>query len=151
MPRLVDVYPYRKEQKRINLLILKRAAGVKYPNQWRMIGGKAEEGETFYEAALRELKEETGLDPLLFWTIPSLNQFYDHQTNTIHQIPAFGAEIKTGSDIVLNHEHSEYKWISEDEIDDYILWPEQRRLMKLVVTIIIKDNLLDEWIIKSQE
>lgn len=151
MSRLVDVYPYRMEQKRINLLILKRTVGVKYPNQWRMIGGNVEKGEQFYEAALRELKEETGLDPLLFWTIPSLNQFYDHRTDTIHQIPAFGAEIKWDSEVVLNHEHFEYKWISEDEIDDYILWPEQRRLMKLVVTVITKENLLEEWIIKSRK
>lgn len=151
MSRLVDVYPYQKSRGKINLLIFRRSGGVKYSNQWRMVGGKAEEGETYYEAALRELKEETGLDPLLFWTIPSINNFYNPSADTIHQIPAFGAEIKSGQDIVLNHEHSEFKWISEDEIDDYILWPEQRRLMKLVVTIIIKDNLLEEWIIKSQK
>lgn len=151
MSRLVDVYPYRKKQNRIHLLILKRTSEVRYANQWRMVGGKAEKGETYHETALRELKEETGLTPLLFWTIPSLNQFYEHQTDTIHQIPAFGAEIKLGSNIVLNHEHSEFRWISEEEIDDYISWPEQRRLMKLLLTILTYDNLLKEWIINPQK
>lgn len=110
MSRLVDVYPYSKEQNNIKLLIFKRTAEVQYSNQWRMIGGKAAHKEKYYEAALRELKEETGLDPLLFWTIPSVNQYYDHRADTIHQIPAFGAEVKSDSDIELNHEHFEYKW-----------------------------------------
>lgn len=149
MPRLVDVYPYRKKENELSLLILKRSADVKYPNQWRMIGGKAEKDEKLYSTALRELEEETGLVPLLFWSIPSVNQFYDHQTDTIHTIPAFAAELSTDADITLNHEHSEHKWISAEEIDDYIAWPEQRRLMKLLVKIIKGNNLLEEWIIKD--
>jgi dATP pyrophosphohydrolase len=151
MSRLVDVYPYRRNQNKVKLLIFKRTAEVIYPNQWRMIGGKAKKEEKLYEAALRELKEETGLVPLLFWTIPSANQFYDHSTDTIHHIPAFAAEIKSNSNIKLNHEHSEYKWISEDEIDNYISWPEQRRLMNYLVTILTKNEILEEWIIKSQK
>lgn len=151
MCRLVDVYPYRKEHNKVKLLIFKRATDVKYPNQWRMIGGKANKEEKLYKTALRELKEETRLTPFLFWTIPSVNQFYDHQADTIYHIPAFGAQIKSNSTIKLNHEHSEYKWISEDEIDTYISWPEQRRLMKLLVTILTKNKILEEWIIKSQK
>lgn len=150
MSRLVDVYPYRRGgENNFSLLILKRSAYVRYANQWRMIGGKAEENEKLFNAALRELQEETGLAPLLFWSIPSINQFYDHETDTIHQIPAFGAEIAADTDITLNHEHSAHKWISAEEIDDYISWPEQRRLMKLLVTIVTGNNLLDEWIIKD--
>lgn len=149
MPRLVDVYPYQKRDSELLLMILKRATGVKYSGQWRMIGGKAKKDEKLYNTALRELKEETGLAPLLFWCIPSVNQFYDHKTDTTRQIPAFGGELSSDADIILNHEHSEHKWISAEEIDDYILWPEQRRLMTLLATIVTEKNLLEEWIIKD--
>lgn len=151
MSSLVDVYPYKKILNKVKVLVFKRSVEVRYPNQWRMIGGKVKNEEKLYKTALRELKEETGLTPILFWTIPSVNQFYDHRTDTIHQIPAFGADITSNLDIKLNHEHSAYKWISEDEIDSYISWPEQRRLMKLLITIVNKNEILKEWIIKYQK
>lgn len=44
-------------------LLTKRANTVKYnPNKWSCPGGHLEEGETYEEAAIRELKEETNLD-----------------------------------------------------------------------------------------
>ncbi len=147
MSRLVDVYPYREEQNKAKFLIFKRAANVIYANQWRMIGGKVKEDEKYYEAALRELKEECGLDPLQFWTLPSLNQLYDPATDTIQQIPAFGVEVDPEDSIALNHEHSEYKWIGENEIERHIAWPEQRRLMELISNVIDKNEILEEWII----
>lgn len=147
MSRLVDVYPYHEEQKQVKFLIFKRTSEVIYPNQWRMIGGKAKESEKFSEAALRELHEESDLTPLKFWTIPSLNQFYDPKTDTLCQIPAFAAEVNPEDSITLNHEHSEYQWILEDEIDDHIKWPEQRRLMRLLAYIVTNNEILKEWII----
>lgn len=149
MPHLVDVYPYFKEQNKVNFLIFKRSAEVIYPNQWRMIGGKVRQSETFYEAGLRELKEESTLVPKLFWTIPSLNQFYDYQSDTIRTIPAFGAEVNPHDTITLNHEHSDYRWISIEEIGKYIAWPEQQRLMKLLAKIVTHNQILEEWIIKA--
>ncbi len=142
---LVDVYPYSIEQGNINLLVLKRSQSVMYPGQWRMIGGKVKEEEATMEAARRELNEETGQSPTLFWTIPSINQFYDYQSDSIKQIPAFAAEIPGKLQIKLNHEHVDYAWISEEEIEDYISWPEQQRLMRLVADIVTRNEILDEW------
>lgn len=148
MDRLVDVYPYRKRNDEVLFLIFKRAEDVIYAGQWRMIGGKAQGKETYPEAALREMKEETGIIPESFWTLPSLNQFYDHYNDCICQIPAFAAQIGSGSDIILNHEHINQKWISQEEIDDYIQWPEQKRLMNLLANIVQQNQIIDEWIIE---
>ena len=146
--RLVDVYLYKKEHDKVNHLIFKRASDVIYARQWRMIGGKVKENEKAYEAARRELKEETALTPTNFWSIPSLNSFYDYQTDTLHHIPAFAAEVpfKTPK---LNHEHTEFKWIDSEEICQYIVWPKQQRLMQLLTSIIMNNQLIDEWIIKE--
>jgi len=146
--RLVDVYLYRKEQDKVKHLIFKRASDVIYARQWRMIGGKLKQEETAYEAALRELKEETGLKPVLFWTIPSVNSFYEYQTDSMYHVPVFAAKIPNKIPS-LNHEHTQYKWISSDEIKQYIVWPEQQRLMHLLTSIIQNDQIIEEWIVKK--
>lgn len=149
MDRLVDVYPYSVEQNEVRFLIFKRTAEVIYPKQWRMIGGKVNDREPYYEAALRELKEETRLYPQKFWTIPSLNQFYDAHADCIHHIPTFAAKVNPDDSIILNHEHSEFRWITTNKIESYIHWPEQQRLMKLLANIVTKKGILEEWMITA--
>jgi len=146
--KLIDVYPYRTKGKNIEFLILKRSSNKIYANQWRMVGGKVEKEETSWEAALRELDEELSEKPVQFWTVPSVNTFYEHKTDLIHLIPAFAAMIEWHDDrIKLDDEHSGYMWIQVDKIDDYIHWPEQKRLIRLIHDILTNQQILPEWII----
>ena len=149
MKKLIDVYPYKMKAGEPLFLIFKRSSKKIYGNQWRMVGGKVKEGETSWKGALRELKEETGLIPAKFWTIPSINQFYEAKSDMVHSIPAFAAELDDNADIRLNEEHSEFKWVSIEGIEPYISWPEQRRLMKLTYDILTDQflEILPEWII----
>lgn len=112
-----------------------------------MVGGKVKQGESYWEAGLRELGEETGLRPKRYWTLPSINQFYEPKTDKIHLIPAFGAEIAPAGEVLLDREHSGFKWIDLSKIDRYIKWPEQRRLMRLIHQIVTDEEILDDWII----
>ena len=143
--RLIDLYPYKLEGNQRYFLLFKRAAGNIYEGQWRMVGGKVKSGESYWEAALRELYEETGLKPLTMWTIPSVNSFYEYRTDSILHIPAFAAEIDGEETIDLNSEHSEYSWFSIDEAVDKINWPEQRRLLKLTDSLITSNQILKDW------
>lgn len=143
--KLIDLYPYRTDGETSEFLLFKRARGKIYEGQWRMIGGKVKPDETYWQAALRELKEETGLAPSGLWTVPSLNQFYEHSSDTILTIPAFAAEIDSDRKLVLDDEHTEYKWIKPEEASTFIQWPEQIRLIKLTNSLIKTNRILNDW------
>jgi len=64
--RVVDVYPYRDESVNPEFLLLHRAPDTVHAGQWRMVGGKIEDGEAAWETALREVEEETGHAPTQF-------------------------------------------------------------------------------------
>ena len=145
--KLIDLYAYRLKNSSVEFLLLKRSSDMIYKNQWRMIGGKVEEDETYWQAALRELNEETGLLPVTYWTIPSVNTFYEHKTDQIHTIPAFAAEIDLNAKIVLDDEHSDAKWFSVEKAVAHIRWPEQKRLLNLTNQIIISNQILDDWLV----
>ena len=148
MKKLIDVYPYRINGKNVEFLILKRSSKKIYANQWRMVGGKVQENETYWEAALRELNEEISVAPIQFWTVPSLNKFYEYSADNIHLIPAFAAKMEWNDDeIDLDDEHTGYLWVKADEVSEYIHWPEQRRLIQLIDDILTNQQILPEWII----
>jgi dATP pyrophosphohydrolase len=148
-PKVVDVYPYCKEKDEINFLLLKRSSDKIYGGQWRMIGGKVQPGEKAYGAAFRELKEETGLTPVQMWTVPSVNHFYNPESDEVLLIPVFAVEVDPDSVIKLDDEHISFKWVSYSEICEYGLWPEQLNMISHIhrhLTIVGKP--LPEWIIE---
>lgn len=149
MPSLVDVYAYRIHKNEPAFLLLKRSDKVIYAGEWRMIGGKINELEPAWKAALRELSEETGLQPKTAWCVPSVNSFFEFKSNTLHHIPVFSVELEHDSKIELNHEHSEYGWFSPEEAQTLLLWPEQKRLLSLISSILRENRLSKEWIIPN--
>ncbi len=127
---LVDVYPYRGSAADREYLLLRRRPGVIYSGDWRMVGGKILDSETAWQAAGRELEEETGCKPLVMWAIPSANVFFEWEKDTVRVIPAFAAEIDR--DPVLNHEHDAFGWYDYEAACQLLCWPEQRRLLGIV-------------------
>jgi len=127
--RVVDVYPYRETTEDREFLLLRRSPEATYAGSWRMIGGKIEDGEAAWETGLRELREETGQTPERFWSIPSMNAFYEWQDDRVNLIPAFAAEM--ADDPTLDAEHDAFAWLAVDAATDRLRWPEQRRLLAL--------------------
>jgi dihydroneopterin triphosphate diphosphatase len=133
--RVVDVYPYRRgERCAPEFLLVRRASGLVYAGQWRMIGGKVDAGETAWHAALRELREETGLVPVRFWALPSVNHFYEWQRDTVALVPAFAAEVD--ADPELDREHDAFAWLPAEAAAARLAWPEQARLLRLAEALL---------------
>lgn len=147
--RLIDLYPYRMTKAGPEFLLFHRAEGKVYEGQWRMVGGKVQPDESYWKAALRELREETGLKPVQYWTIPSVNTFYEHKTDSVHHIPAFAAELDPGAEPVLDDEHTRFGWFTAAQAVEKIAWPEQIRLLQLTNNILLNAQILDDWLISD--
>ena len=95
------------------LLCVKRANTAKYPNMWAVPMGGVEKGETFAEAAARELKEETMLDfnakDLLY-----LSEMKDARNNRMIKI--FKGDTDGKPEPTLDFEHTDWGWFSHKEI-----------------------------------
>lgn len=83
-------------------------------NKWEFVGGKVEAGETIKEAALRELKEEVGLQA----EIIEVNGSYPSADSSEWElVPVY---MKSYSrDVELADEHLQYDWIEPEEISEY--------------------------------
>src|SRR5205823_4505211 len=60
----VDVYVLRQAVSGLEILVLRRSAAGRSPGSWETVHGTVEAGETPVAAARRELREETGCEPI---------------------------------------------------------------------------------------
>lgn len=120
-------------------LLLRRAKEeTLYPDLWQMISGSIEEGESASDAALRELREETGFTPTRFWVAPHVSMFYDAIGNVTNLSPLFAAQVAAGSAPKLSSEHQAYGWYSFDDAWRKLVWPGQKEGIRIVHEYIVK-------------
>jgi len=92
---------------------------------WLPVGGELEPGETPLEAAVRELREETGL-PGRFDVLagaadgepPGLLGYEEHQAGTkgLHMNFVFVADVASGAVVVPNDEFGEFRWVGAAQL-----------------------------------
>ena len=149
--RVVDVYPYRMAAGGgYEFLVLRRTPGHVYAGQWRMVGGKIDEDETAWQAALRELGEETGCTPVRTWALPSVNHFYDWRRDTVALIPAFAAELAADAAVTLCDEHDTSAWLPAAEAAARLSWPEQQRLLLLTAELLERGGIPPELDVRGE-
>lgn len=87
---------------------------------WLPIGGEMEDGETPLESAKRELLEETGLSGKFSILEGALDGvpagflgYEEHQAGSkgMHMNFVFVADVAEDSEVLPNHEFSDYRWI----------------------------------------
>lgn len=108
---MVSVLALKGHASRTRVLLVRRAGSYLH-GVWSYVAGHVERGETGWRAALRELREETGLVPDALYATSFCEQFYFAPANRIEVVPAFVARIADNADVVLNAEHSAYRWLT---------------------------------------
>lgn len=127
---LVSLVALRKTGSQFEVLLLKRAQTL--VGEWCQIAGSIEEGETAWQAALRELDEETGLKPVALYSADICEQFYEADRDAITMAPVFVAFIDNTEKVSLNHEHSDYCWVSFDDAAELVAFGGQRRVLRWI-------------------
>lgn len=111
-----------------------------YPGLWQLVSGGIEAGEKAYEAAYREVVEETGIEPESIYNTPLTNVFYFYTTDAVNISPVFAAEIASEAEVKLSDEHQDYRWLSSEEAIDLLIWPGQKDAVRKVLDYIIHEN-----------
>jgi len=100
--------------------------------EWSIPGGGQELGETTGEAALRELKEETGVDARLIGLIDVIDTVRKDEEGRIqfhYTLVDFAAEWLAGEPVA-DDDVSDARWVALEDIDDQGLWSETIRIIR---------------------
>jgi dATP pyrophosphohydrolase len=118
------------------LLVLHRSPAQ--GGYWHCVAGALEPGESFAQAAARELAEETGLRGV---EVGALGVRFAYPVGEEPQrvyaggakevtVECFAAEAPPGWEPTLDWEHDDYRWCSADEAIELLHWPEPREVVK---------------------
>ncbi len=127
----VSVFVLRDASDGKRLLLLRRSE--RYLNgEWCQVAGAIEQGEKAWQTALRELKEETGLIPLALYSADICEQYYEFDSDHVCILPVFIAMVDGEAKIELNDEHSDYRWVTQEEAESLLPFPGQRHVLRHV-------------------
>ncbi len=119
IPIVTAVIVYRDR-----ILILRRAPGDSYPDEWDFPGGGMEWGETPEHATIREVREETGLDildpvPFRTWSLFAGERQYIGISHYVR------LDASATPSVTLSSEHTEYRWETVNDLlsrTDILSW-----------------------------
>ena len=135
---MIEAHVFREVKGGIEFLMLKRAEKEIYPGLWQMVTGKIRRNEKAFKAALREIKEETGLIPQRLWVVPNVNIFYSHENDYISLLPVFAAKVDGRKKIKICHEHCDWKWVKPAEAKKLLAWPGQKKSVDIITDYYLK-------------
>jgi dATP pyrophosphohydrolase len=118
-----------------DVLTMRRAAGVRCTGAWELVHGSIETGERPADAALREVREESGLTVERLYSV-TVNPFYLHRTDSIQLALVFAAIVAPDAEVVLSPEHDALKWRSPAAAIKSLTWPREHQAVRYVTHLL---------------
>jgi type II secretory ATPase GspE/PulE/Tfp pilus assembly ATPase PilB-like protein/8-oxo-dGTP pyrophosphatase MutT (NUDIX family) len=129
VPGVVDVYVIRPLPEGWRVLVLHRAMDTRCPGAWETVHGHIEGDEKPEAAAVREIREETGLEITRLYNV-TVQPFYLHKLEMVQLAVVFAAFIAEPAEVKLGEEHHEYDWLPLDEAELRFVWPRERQALR---------------------
>jgi 8-oxo-dGTP pyrophosphatase MutT (NUDIX family) len=127
----VDVWPYRLRDGVAEFLLLHRS-GRDGPPFWQGVSGWIEADEAPHVAALRELREETGLETDDLYSVDAVFDLYKWRRGTVEATVPFAARLTDEAVPVLSDEHDDWRWASLGEALALVPYEPQRIALRRI-------------------
>ena len=121
------------------VLALQRAPNATRPRAWEAVHGSIEPGEKPHEAAIREMREETGLTPDRLYNVTA-HAFYLHMRGTVEVAVVFCAFVKGTPRVTVGSEHTKAAWVSRTEALKRFVWPSARENLNRAYALLKRGN-----------
>ena len=128
----IDVYLVDRQATGWRVLTLQRALSTRCPGAWETVHGRIEAGEEPEDAALREVREETGLEVRRLYNV-TVQPFYLHTLHTVELAVVFAAFVDATSTVTLGDEHSQFEWLDATAAAERFFWPRERAALQEVL------------------
>jgi dATP pyrophosphohydrolase len=136
---VVEVFVIRRNRGDWRVLTLQRAAGGKRPESWETVYGKIDSRERPEKAALREVREETGLELDALYNV-TVTSFYLHESSTIQMCITFAAFVSEDAEVSIGEEHQTYEWLSLEDACRRFTWPREAHALRDAHHLLAKGN-----------
>jgi type II secretory ATPase GspE/PulE/Tfp pilus assembly ATPase PilB-like protein/8-oxo-dGTP pyrophosphatase MutT (NUDIX family) len=135
VPGVVDVYVIRPLPDGWKVLVTQRAEGTRCPGAWETIHGRLNDGERPEDGAVREVREETGLEIARLYNV-TVQPFYLHMFGTVQLAIVFAAFVNEPGDVTLGEEHQGYEWLSPHDASSRFAWPREREALSHILHLL---------------
>jgi 8-oxo-dGTP pyrophosphatase MutT (NUDIX family) len=135
------------DAERLEILLIRRAPHRIFPGLWQCVTGGVEPGELVPAAAMREVREETGLGPAeieAFYDLDQVAPFYDEGTDAVVVSAIFAARVRPDAEAHESWEHDSLRWVPAADAPRLAVWPSYGESVRRVRDMLL-DPVLEIW------
>ena len=131
----IDAYLIRAARDGWRVLVLQRADDTRCPGAWETVHGRLEAGESPEAGAVREIREETGLEVERLYVI-TVQPYYLKASSTVQLAVVFAAFVAEPAHVTLGPEHKRFEWLDVADATARFAWPRERVALGEIVSLL---------------